>query len=265
MLDTSLDFSMTFRFDSWPTQYWECGAATIESGVSYPQWAFVWGTRSSLAVSWFSKSFPYGTTSLFLGRFGTLAVSGSTVYQNGTQFGTIDRSAAVPIDANFFVGANAANTARNSPNQTMKVASLTFFKNGAIVASFIPVRKDGIGYLFDTVSWRLCTNNGVPGLGPDVGSVVIDSSLSSTSENPVQNKVINSALENKAPLASPALTGKPTAPTAAAGTNTTQIATTAFVQTAVVPALYNTRIRATQLPPEPPEPVFVLPNMLSPP
>jgi hypothetical protein len=33
----------------------------------------------------------------------------------------------------------------------------------------------------------------------------------------------------KATLASPALTGVPTAPTAAAGTNTTQVATTAFV------------------------------------
>ena len=37
----------------------------------------------------------------------------------------------------------------------------------------------------------------------------------------------------KAPLASPALTGTPTAPTATAGTNTTQIATTEFVKTAV--------------------------------
>ena len=36
-----------------------------------------------------------------------------------------------------------------------------------------------------------------------------------------------------APIASPALTGTPTAPTAAAGTNNTQIATTAFVNTAV--------------------------------
>lgn len=36
-----------------------------------------------------------------------------------------------------------------------------------------------------------------------------------------------------APLASPALTGTPTAPTAAAGTNTTQLATTAFAQNAV--------------------------------
>lgn len=36
----------------------------------------------------------------------------------------------------------------------------------------------------------------------------------------------------KAPLASPALTGTPTAPTAPAGTNTTQLATTAFVKAA---------------------------------
>ena len=39
--------------------------------------------------------------------------------------------------------------------------------------------------------------------------------------------------QSYATLASPALTGTPTAPTAAAGTNTTQIATTAFVSTAV--------------------------------
>jgi len=41
------------------------------------------------------------------------------------------------------------------------------------------------------------------------------------------------ALDLKAPLSSPALTGVPTAPTATAGTNTTQVATTAFVGTAV--------------------------------
>ena len=41
---------------------------------------------------------------------------------------------------------------------------------------------------------------------------------------------LQTALDLKAPLASPALTGTPSAPTAAANTNTTQIATTAFVQ-----------------------------------
>lgn len=53
-----------------------------------------------------------------------------------------------------------------------------------------------------------------------------------TSQGKTQ-KVLNSEFAAKAPLASPALTGTPTAPTAASGTNTTQIATTAFVQTAV--------------------------------
>ena len=54
------------------------------------------------------------------------------------------------------------------------------------------------------------------------------------------------ALDLKAPLASPALTGTPTAPTANTATNTTQIATTAFVQqeisilTTGAPGLLNT-------------------------
>lgn len=46
-------------------------------------------------------------------------------------------------------------------------------------------------------------------------------------------KTINTALGTKAPIASPSLTGTPKAPTAAAGTNTTQIATTAFVTSAI--------------------------------
>ena len=47
----------------------------------------------------------------------------------------------------------------------------------------------------------------------------------------------NSISGTYAPKASPALTGTPTAPTATAGTNTTQIATTAFVKNAVDTAI----------------------------
>lgn len=47
---------------------------------------------------------------------------------------------------------------------------------------------------------------------------------------------IASAISSKADLNSPALTGTPTAPTASAATNTTQLATTAFVQTALASA-----------------------------
>lgn len=44
---------------------------------------------------------------------------------------------------------------------------------------------------------------------------------------------VSSSLANYAPLASPVLTGTPLAPTASAGNNTTQIATTAFLQSAL--------------------------------
>ena len=47
---------------------------------------------------------------------------------------------------------------------------------------------------------------------------------------------IASAVSSKADLNSPALTGTPTAPTASAGTNTTQVATTAFVIANAVPS-----------------------------
>jgi hypothetical protein len=49
---------------------------------------------------------------------------------------------------------------------------------------------------------------------------------------------VDTLLAPKAPLASPALTGTPTAPTAVLGTSTTQLANTAFVQTAIA-ALIN--------------------------
>lgn len=51
--------------------------------------------------------------------------------------------------------------------------------------------------------------------------------------DPNFSTTINNALALKAPLASPALTGTPTAPTAAQTVNNTQIATTAFVKAAI--------------------------------
>jgi len=51
--------------------------------------------------------------------------------------------------------------------------------------------------------------------------------------DPKFSTTINNALALKAPLSSPELTGTPTAPTAAQSVNNTQIATTAFVKSAI--------------------------------
>jgi hypothetical protein len=56
------------------------------------------------------------------------------------------------------------------------------------------------------------------------------------SEIDAEYNAIATAVSTKADLNSPVLTGVPTAPTAASGTNTTQVATTAFVITNGVPA-----------------------------
>lgn len=61
-----------------------------------------------------------------------------------------------------------------------------------------------------------------------LGAVALLASISIANVSGLQ-----SALDAKSPLASPALTGNPTAPTAASGNNTTQLATTAFVQAAI--------------------------------
>ena len=66
-------------------------------------------------------------------------------------------------------------------------------------------------------------------------NVTITAAVADDSHNHIISNVdgLQDALDLKAPLESAALTGIPTAPTANAGTNTTQLATTAFVQGAV--------------------------------
>lgn len=61
-------------------------------------------------------------------------------------------------------------------------------------------------------------------------TVAINQSLITVAQSQVTN--LTTDLSAKAPLASPTFTGVPAAPTAAAGTSTTQVATTAFVTTA---------------------------------
>jgi hypothetical protein len=87
-----------------------------------------------------------------------------------------------------------------------------------------------------TIFYRKTAGTGVPQV-QTLATLKTDLNLANVSNTSDANKPVSTlqqtALNLKANLASPALTGTPTAPTAAVGTNTTQIATTAFVQSAV--------------------------------
>jgi Chaperone of endosialidase len=86
--------------------------------------------------------------------------------------------------------------------------------------------NDTAGTLTPTVSVAYADVTGKPSTFPP--------SAHNHPQSDITNLVTDLAL--KAPLASPAMTGTPTVPTATAGTNTTQAASTAFVAAAVVAA-----------------------------
>jgi len=95
------------------------------------------------------------------------------------------------------------------------------------------------GAVVGTTNTQTLTNKTLtsPVINTPTGITKSDVGLGNVDNTSDANKPVSTAaqaaLDLKAPLASPALTGTPTAPTAAAGTNTTQVATTAFVGQAV--------------------------------
>ena len=85
---------------------------------------------------------------------------------------------------------------------------------------------------------------GGPGLGSNVNPLINGAVTAGTSTNWARGDHVHPVDTSRAPLASPVFTGVPAAPTAAPGTSTTQLATTAFVQAAAAAAgvqTFNTR------------------------
>jgi hypothetical protein len=141
----------------------------------------------------------------------------------------IDANAEVNVIETVKVNGTALTPSSKAVNVTVptKLTDLTNDGNFVTDASYVHTDENFTSALLTKLN----------GIATGATKTTVDSALSGSSTNPVQNKVINTALGNKAPLASPTFTGTPSAPTASAGTNTTQIATTAFVSTAVANAI----------------------------
>jgi len=139
-------------------------------------------------------------------------------------------SAKAPLASPTFTGSPTAPTAVAGTNST-QIATTAFvndaiagFGAGDMSKSTYDTDNDGkvdAAETADAVPW-----SGITGKPTSF-------TPSSHSHSIAQVTGLQTALNAKAALASPALTGSPTAPTATAGTNTTQIATTAFVAAAI--------------------------------
>lgn len=155
--------------------------------------------------------------------------SGNTDLVRKSQVDTLLATKA-PLSSPALTGTPTAPTAVSGTNTT-QVATTAFvqqaivdFGPGDMLKTTYDTDNDGkvdAAEVADAVDWTGVTNKPTS-FTPSTHSHSIS-----------QVTGLQTALDAKAPLASPALTGTPTAPTAVAGTNTTQIATTAFVSAAI--------------------------------
>lgn len=140
--------------------------------------------------------------------------------------------AKAPLASPALTGTPTAPTPTAGDNTT-KLATTAFVQNA--VSSSAVAALDDIGDVTITTpadNEVLAYNSGT---GTFINQTASEAGLAPASHNHAIANVtgLQGALDAKAPLVSPTLTGTPSAPTAAAATNTTQIATTAFVQAAI--------------------------------
>jgi hypothetical protein len=184
------------------------------------------------AESTSSKTLGITTTSISTNSNGEVITSGLLTKVNTTQFAA--------GDVLWLSGATAGGfttTKPSAPTHAVFLGTvLTSASNGKVdvkvqngyeieelhnVSITTPTNGQALTYDSATGLWK---NSTVSSSGGTWGSIT--GTLSSQSD-------LNTALGLKANLASPTFTGTPAAPTASAGTNTTQVATTAFVTSAL--------------------------------
>jgi hypothetical protein len=164
------------------------------------------------------------------------------------------------IDSPTFTGTPAAPTAGAGTNTTQ--LATTAFVTAAVAAlvdgapGAIDTLNELAAALGDNANFSTTITNSIAAVQSDVDQNEVDgdaadsalsgrldvleadattaAAVAAVQADVDQNEAdADAAIALKADIASPALTGTPTAPTAAADTNTTQIATTAYVQTEV--------------------------------
>lgn len=128
-----------------------------------------------------------------------------------------DLTLLAPIANPAFTGVPTAPTAAPGASST-QLATTAFATTGLATHAALTTTHGVAGSLVGTSDSQTLTNKTISGAS---------NTLSNIAQASVTNLVSDLAL--KAPLASPALTGVPTAPTASGGTSTTQLSTTAFV------------------------------------
>jgi hypothetical protein len=162
--------------------------------------------------------------------------AGAGTNVTNVQLNTLYAAVAVGMQINFNNGQTATITALNSPSAGYLTftPALTFTSaNTATITSTVPL--DGISQfnVGDIVAFNGTTWDKIDGISSEVVSVA--GRTGAVTLTPAD-------ISGVAPLASPAFTGVPTAPTPATSDNSTTIATTAFVKAAAASTSFASQV-----------------------
>jgi hypothetical protein len=209
----------------------------------------------------FNWDFPMDSNYVRVERSGITLGGSSSIYILGTGFidfpDTSRQTVAYPGPSGFLLKADnlsglaSTSTARtNLGLGTMATATASDYSTTTVANGlYYPLSSNPAGYLTSAPVTSVAGRTGavtlavadVSGAAPIAsptftGTPAAPTATAGTSTTQLATTAFVTTADNlKANLASPTFTGVPAAPTATAGTNTTQIATTAFV-TAAVPA-----------------------------
>lgn len=171
------------------------------------------------------RGFSFNNTNTGTGLFGINTGTGIGIFSDNQSTGTgiSSQNGGTGVGVNVF-NASSGIGYRINNNST---------GTGIVLNSTTPSTGDLIQFTKNFVLTTKIDQNGVISTPPPIISTIPTTSagtydiLTRNTSTGVVEKVASSTI---ATIASPSFTGTPTAPTAATGTNTTQIATTAFVQ-----------------------------------
>lgn len=228
LASTATAATLTVNLSSNPSELAGDGLAIKNGKISAP--VYSGSTSTKAGTSGLVPSAPAGSSALFLNGAGQWVSPVGTTYSSATESTAGLMSAADKKKLNgIAAGATAVSVARSLTSGT-KVATITV--NGTATDIYAEKNTDTTYAAFKAATASAAGGSGlVP--APAKGAQGKYLRGDATWQTVYDSSQIDTKLNAKANLASPALTGAPTAPTAAAGTNTGQIATTAFVSTAV--------------------------------
>lgn len=208
-------------------------------GVLSAAYAMALGAGSSVDAA------PIGATTASTGKFTTLESSGLTKLATASRLlvagATDDGATALQVNGaiTFTTQATADNSTKGATTAYVKAQGYATLASPALTGTpTVPTAAA------DTNTTQAASTAWVLGQAASVAPLMAGTAAVGTSTRWARQDHVHPTDTTRAPLASPALTGTPTVPTAAAGTNTTQAASCAFV-IGNVPTLLGTKVNSS--------------------